>query len=48
LCALQFEWASEPSLAFKIEVALSADILDYYAENAERFLAPQPLTPASG
>jgi succinate-semialdehyde dehydrogenase / glutarate-semialdehyde dehydrogenase len=30
------------------EVALSADILDYYAENAERFLAPQRLTPASG
>ena len=30
------------------EVALSADILDYYAENAERFLAPQQLTPASG
>ena len=30
------------------EVALSADILDYYAQNAERFLAPQPLTPASG
>ena len=30
------------------EVALSADILDYYAQNAERFLAPQQLTPASG
>ena len=30
------------------EVALSADILDYYAENAERFLAPQRLTPAFG
>jgi succinate-semialdehyde dehydrogenase/glutarate-semialdehyde dehydrogenase len=30
------------------EVALSADILDYYAGNAERFLAPQQLTPASG
>jgi succinate-semialdehyde dehydrogenase/glutarate-semialdehyde dehydrogenase len=30
------------------EVALSADILDYYAENAKRFLAPQQLTPASG
>jgi len=30
------------------EIALSADILDYYAENAERFLAPQQLTPASG
>ncbi len=26
------------------EVALSADILDYYAQNAERFLAPQHLT----
>ena len=24
------------------EVALSADIIDYYAKNAERFLAPQP------
>ncbi len=30
------------------EVALSADILDYYARNAERFLAPEPLAPASG
>lgn len=30
------------------EVALSADIIDYYPENAERFLAPQQLTPASG
>ena len=30
------------------EVALSADILDYYAENAARFLAPQQLTPGSG
>ena len=30
------------------EVALSADILDYYAQNAERFLAPQQLAPASG
>jgi len=30
------------------EVALSADILDYFAENAERFLAPQQLTLASG
>lgn len=30
------------------EVALSADILDYYAENAERFLAPEQLKPASG
>ncbi len=30
------------------EVALSADIIDYYAENAERFLAPQKLKPRSG
>ena len=30
------------------EVDLSADILDYYAENAERFLAPQHLEPSSG
>jgi succinate-semialdehyde dehydrogenase/glutarate-semialdehyde dehydrogenase len=30
------------------EVALSADIIDYYAKNAERFLAPQELMPASG
>jgi succinate-semialdehyde dehydrogenase/glutarate-semialdehyde dehydrogenase len=30
------------------EVALSADILDYYAENAERFLATETLEPASG
>lgn len=30
------------------EVKLSADILDYYATNAERFLAPQRLSPASG
>ena len=30
------------------EVALSADILDYYATNAERFLAPQALAPSSG
>lgn len=30
------------------EVALSADILDYYAKNAECFLAPQHLTPSSG
>ena len=28
------------------EVALSADILDYYAKNAERFLAPEKLQPA--
>ena len=30
------------------EVALSADILDYYAKNAKRFLAPQHLKPSSG
>jgi succinate-semialdehyde dehydrogenase/glutarate-semialdehyde dehydrogenase len=30
------------------EVLLSADIIDYYAQNAERFLAPQQLTPGSG
>ena len=30
------------------EVALSADIIDYYAVNAERFLAPHPLKPSSG
>jgi succinate-semialdehyde dehydrogenase/glutarate-semialdehyde dehydrogenase len=30
------------------EVALSADIIDYYAKNAERFLAPQKLEPSSG
>jgi succinate-semialdehyde dehydrogenase / glutarate-semialdehyde dehydrogenase len=30
------------------EVALSADILDYYAKHAERFLAPEKLNPASG
>jgi succinate-semialdehyde dehydrogenase/glutarate-semialdehyde dehydrogenase len=30
------------------EVLLSADILDYYAKNAERFLAPQILKPSSG
>jgi succinate-semialdehyde dehydrogenase/glutarate-semialdehyde dehydrogenase len=30
------------------EVVLSADIIDYYAKNAERFLAPQPLKPRSG
>lgn len=30
------------------EVALSADIIDYYAKNAERFLAPQKLHPSSG
>jgi succinate-semialdehyde dehydrogenase/glutarate-semialdehyde dehydrogenase len=30
------------------EVALSADIIDYYAINAERFLTPQKLTPTSG
>lgn len=30
------------------EVAISADIIDYYAQNAERFLAPQKLRPKSG
>jgi len=30
------------------EVKLSADIIGYYAANAERFLAPQPLVPNSG
>ena len=30
------------------EVDLSADIIDYYATNAERFLAPQHLAPATG
>lgn len=30
------------------EVALSADIIDYYAKNAERFLAPQKLKPKTG
>jgi succinate-semialdehyde dehydrogenase / glutarate-semialdehyde dehydrogenase len=30
------------------EVKLSADIIAYYAEHAERFLAPVRLTPASG
>ena len=30
------------------EVVLSADIIDYYAKNAERFLAPQHLKPSSG
>lgn len=30
------------------EVAVSADIIDYYAQNAERFLAPQKLKPKSG
>jgi succinate-semialdehyde dehydrogenase/glutarate-semialdehyde dehydrogenase len=30
------------------EVMLSADIIDYYAKNAERFLAPQHLKPGSG
>jgi succinate-semialdehyde dehydrogenase/glutarate-semialdehyde dehydrogenase len=30
------------------EVVLSADIIDYYAKNAERFLAPQRLKPSSG
>ena len=30
------------------EVALSADIIDYYANNAETFLAPLPLKPSAG
>ena len=30
------------------EVVLSADIIDYYAKNAESFLAPQHLEPGSG
>lgn len=30
------------------EVMLSADIIDYYAKNAESFLAPQALQPSSG
>jgi len=30
------------------EVVLSADIIAYYAKNAERFLAPQHLKPSSG
>jgi len=30
------------------EVVLSADIIDYYAKNAEEFLAPQHLKPSSG
>lgn len=30
------------------EVLLSADIIEYYAKNAERFLAPQHLAPSSG
>jgi succinate-semialdehyde dehydrogenase/glutarate-semialdehyde dehydrogenase len=30
------------------EVALSADIIDYYAKNAQRFLAPRHLKPSSG
>jgi len=30
------------------EVALSADIIDYYAKNAEHFLAPLKLEPSSG
>ena len=32
----------------KGEVALSADILDYYANHAEQFLAPQQLSPEVG
>ncbi|MEP6672565.1 MAG: aldehyde dehydrogenase family protein, partial [Chthoniobacter sp.] len=30
------------------EVVLSADIIDYYAKNAERFLAPEILKPTTG
>jgi succinate-semialdehyde dehydrogenase/glutarate-semialdehyde dehydrogenase len=30
------------------EVALSADIIDYYARNAEHFLGPQRLAPSTG
>lgn len=30
------------------EVALSADIIDYYAQNAERFLATERLAPDTG
>lgn len=30
------------------EVSLSADIIEYYANNAERFLAPQVLSPENG
>ena len=30
------------------EVALSADIIDYYAEHSEKFLAPEVLNPLSG
>lgn len=30
------------------EVALSADIIDYYAQHGEAFLAPQTLSPKSG
>ena len=32
----------------RAEVVLSADIIAYYADNAERFLAPLRLTPSSG
>ncbi len=32
----------------RVEVALSADIIDYFAENAQRFLAPENLAPGSG
>ena len=32
----------------RCEVLLSADILDYYAKNAESFLSPQYLKPSSG
>ncbi|MEO7080781.1 MAG: aldehyde dehydrogenase family protein, partial [Flavobacteriales bacterium] len=32
----------------KIEVNLTAGVLEYYAKNAERFLAPEPLKPLDG
>jgi succinate-semialdehyde dehydrogenase/glutarate-semialdehyde dehydrogenase len=32
----------------RAEVSLSADILDYYAERAERYLTPQPIAEAPG
>src|ERR1035438_4584771 len=32
----------------RAEVELSAEIIEYYAKNAERFLAPQHLDPSSG
>jgi len=32
----------------RCEVVLSAEIIDYYAKNSEKFLAPQQLNPSSG